>query len=174
MASYGSRSGRHSALPAAETDHPPSPSTPWPRGHRHCHLVALRGCLCQLRRWPTQRLPHQRAASLHFSCWDNETQDHQLCRHQSASTRTNSGDRRRGRDGATRHADDSARALTSVTSTVEKSAMTQPPQPPPTQVFAQQRRSGCGTLLVALLVLAIITAIVIVLGAFGLLGWIFS
>jgi hypothetical protein len=51
--------------------------------------------------------------------------------------------------------------------------MTQPPQqPPPTQVFAQQRRSGCGTLLVALLVLAIITAIVIFLGAFGLLGWI--
>ena len=48
------------------------------------------------------------------------------------------------------------------------------PQQPPTQVFAQQRRSGCGTLLVALLVLAIITAIVILLGAFGLLGWIFS
>jgi nitrate reductase NapE component len=67
-----------------------------------------------------------------------------------------------------------ARALTSVTSTVEKSAMTQPPQQPPTQVFAQKRRSGCGTLLVALLVLAIITAIVIFLGAFGLLGWIFS
>ena len=67
-----------------------------------------------------------------------------------------------------------ARALTSVTSTVEKSAMTQPPQQPPTQVFAQQRRSGCGTLLVALLVLAIITAIVIILDAFGLLGWIFS
>ena len=66
--------------------------------------------------------------------------------------------------------------LTSVTPTVEKSpAMTQPPpQQPPTQVFAQQRRSGCGTLLVALLVLAIITAIVIFLGAFGLLGWIFS
>ena len=52
--------------------------------------------------------------------------------------------------------------------------MTQPPpQQPPTQVFGQQRRSGCGTLLVALLVLAI-TAIVIFLGAFGLLGWIFS
>jgi hypothetical protein len=34
--------------------------------------------------------------------------------------------------------------------------------------------AGCGTLLVALLVLAIITAIVIFLGAFGLLGWIFS
>jgi hypothetical protein len=32
--------------------------------------------------------------------------------------------------------------------------MTQPPQQPPTQVFAQQRRSGCRTLLV----LAIITA----------------
>jgi hypothetical protein len=65
--------------------------------------------------------------------------------------------------------------LTSVTPTVEKSpAMTQPPQQPPTQVFAQQRRSGCGTLLVALLVLAIITAIVIFLGAFGLLGRIFS
>ena len=63
-----------------------------------------------------------------------------------------------------------ARAVTSVTSTVEKSAMTQPP----TQVFAQQRRGGCGTLLVALLVLAIITAIVIFLSAFGLLGWIFS
>ena len=47
--------------------------------------------------------------------------------------------------------------------------MTQPPQQPPTQVFAQQRRSGCGTLLVALLVLAIITAIVIFLGASGLL-----
>jgi hypothetical protein len=30
--------------------------------------------------------------------------------------------------------------------------MTQPPQQPPTQVFAQQRRSGCGMLLVALLV----------------------
>jgi hypothetical protein len=66
-----------------------------------------------------------------------------------------------------------ARAVTSVT-TVEKSAMTQPPRQPPTQVFAQQRRSGCGTLLVALLVLAIITAIVIFLAAFGLLGWIFS
>jgi nitrate reductase NapE component len=52
--------------------------------------------------------------------------------------------------------------------------MTQPRQQPPTQVFAQQRRSGCGTLLVALLVLAIITAIVIFLGAFGLLDWIFS
>ena len=50
--------------------------------------------------------------------------------------------------------------------------MTQPPQQPPTQVFAQQRRSGCGTLLVALLVLAIITAIVIFLGASGLLDWI--
>src|SRR5215211_226968 len=67
-----------------------------------------------------------------------------------------------------------ARALTSVTSTVEKSAMTQPPQQPPTQVFAQQHRSGCGTILVALLVLAVITAIVIFLGAFGLLDWIFS
>jgi len=55
-----------------------------------------------------------------------------------------------------------------------ESAMTQPPQQPPTQVFVRQRRSGCGTLLVALLVLAIITAIVIFLGAFGLLGWIFS
>ena len=64
--------------------------------------------------------------------------------------------------------------LTSVTPTVEKSAMTQPPQQPPTQEFPQQRRSGCGTVLVALLVLAIITAIVILLGAFGLLGWIFS
>jgi hypothetical protein len=53
--------------------------------------------------------------------------------------------------------------------------MTQPPpQQPPTQVFAQHRRSGCGTLLVALLVLAIITAIVIFLRAVGLLGWIFS
>ena len=53
--------------------------------------------------------------------------------------------------------------------------MTQPPpQQPPTQVFVKQRRSGCGTLLVALLVLAIITAIVIFLGAFGLLGWIFG
>jgi len=53
--------------------------------------------------------------------------------------------------------------------------MTQPPpQQPPTQVFVKQRRSGCGTLLVALLVLAIITAIVIFLGAFGLLGRIFS
>ena len=51
--------------------------------------------------------------------------------------------------------------------------MTQPALLPPTQV-AQQRRSGCGTLLVALLVLAIITAIVIFLGALGLLGWIFS
>jgi hypothetical protein len=66
-----------------------------------------------------------------------------------------------------------ARGLTSVTSPVEKRAITQPPQQPPTQV-AQQRRSGCGTLLVALLVLAIITAIVIFLGALGLLGWIFS
>ena len=66
--------------------------------------------------------------------------------------------------------------LTSVTPTGEKSpAMTQPPpQQPPTQVFVQQGRSGCGTILVALLVLAIITAIVIFLGAFGLLGWIFS
>jgi hypothetical protein len=51
--------------------------------------------------------------------------------------------------------------------------MTQPPQQPP-QVSAQQRRSGCGPLLVAILVLAIITAIVIFLGASGLLGWIFS
>ena len=55
-----------------------------------------------------------------------------------------------------------------------ESAMTRPPQQPPTQVFAQQRGSGCGTLLVALLVLAIITAIVIFLSAFGLLDWIFS
>ena len=52
--------------------------------------------------------------------------------------------------------------------------MTRPPQQPPTQVFAQQRGSGCGTLLVALLVLGIITAIVIFLSAFGLLDWIFS
>jgi len=52
--------------------------------------------------------------------------------------------------------------------------MTRPPQQPPTQVVAPQRGSGCGTLLVALLVLAIITAIVIILGAFGLLDWIFS
>ena len=51
----------------------------------------------------------------------------------------------------------------------EKPRNDQPPQQPPTQVFAQQRRSGCDTLLVALLVLAIITAIVILLGAFGLL-----
>jgi hypothetical protein len=36
------------------------------------------------------------------------------------------------------------------------------------------RPQRCGTLLVAVLVLAIITAIVIFLGAFGLLGWIFS
>jgi len=66
--------------------------------------------------------------------------------------------------------------LTSVTPTVEKSpAMTQPPpQQPPTQVFVQQRRSGCGTLLVALLALAIITAIVIFLCAIGLLSWIFN
>jgi hypothetical protein len=64
--------------------------------------------------------------------------------------------------------------LTSVTPTVKKSAVTQPPpRQPPTQVF-QQRRSGCGTLRVALPVLAIITAIVILLAAFGLLGWIFS
>jgi hypothetical protein len=57
----------------------------------------------------------------------------------------------------------------------ESPAMTQPPpQQPPTQVFVQHRRSGCGTVLVALLVLAIITAIVIFLGAVGLLGWIFS
>ena len=51
------------------------------------------------------------------------------------------------------------------------------PRPSPgmgIEVFVQQRRSGCGTLLVALLALAIITAIVIFLGAFGLLGWIFS
>jgi hypothetical protein len=39
--------------------------------------------------------------------------------------------------------------------------MTQPPEEPPREVFAQQRRSGCGTLLVALLVLAVITGIVI-------------
>ena len=52
--------------------------------------------------------------------------------------------------------------------------MTQPPEQPPTQVSAEQRRSGCGTLLVALLVLAIITAIVIFLDAFDLLAWIFS
>jgi hypothetical protein len=37
---------------------------------------------------------------------DNETQDHRLRRHQSAPTRTNSGDRRHGRDGATRRVDD--------------------------------------------------------------------
>jgi len=109
------------------------------------------------------------------SCWNTETQDHRLRRHQSAPTRTNSSDRRDSRDGATRRAlTIPARALTSVTSTVEKSAMTQPPQQPPTQVFAQQHRSGCGTILVALLVLAVITAIVIFLGAFGLLDWIYS
>src|SRR5215203_2419361 len=40
------------------------------------------------------------------SCWNNETQDHRLRRHQSAPTRTNSSDRRDSRDGATRRADD--------------------------------------------------------------------
>jgi hypothetical protein len=103
------------------------------------------------------------------------TQDHRLRRHQSAPTRTASGVIV---DTAAMVLPDAltipARALTSVTSTVEKSAMTQPPQQPPTQVFAQQHRSGCGTILVALLVLAVITAIVIFLGAFGLLDWIYS
>ena len=112
-------------------------------------------------------------ACLHFSCGD-ETQAHRLRRHQSAPTRTTPVIV----DKATMVLPDAltipARAVTSVTSTVEKSAMTRPTRQPPTQVFAQQRRSGCGTLLVALLVLGIITAIVIVLGAFGLLDWIFS
>jgi nitrate reductase NapE component len=76
--------------------------------------------------------------------------------------------------GATRRADDPGPSTNVGYIHRRESAMTQPPQQPPTQVFAQQRRSGCGTLLVALLVLAIITAIVIFLGAFGLLGWIFS
>jgi hypothetical protein len=53
-------------------------------------------------------------------------------------------------------------------------AMTQPPQQPPPTRIRPARRSGCGTLLVALLVLTIITGVVIFLGAFGLLGWIFS
>ena len=93
-----------------------------------------------------------------------------LRRHQSAPMRTNSVIVDTARMVLPDALTIPARAVTSVTSTVEKSTMTQPP----TQVFAQQRRSGCGTLLVALLVLAIITAIVIFLGAFGLLGWIFS
>jgi hypothetical protein len=84
--------------------------------------------------------------------------------------RTNSGDRRHGQDGATRRANDPGTGSNVGYLHRRESAMTQPP----TQVFGQQRRSGCGTLLVALLVLAIITAIVIFLGAFGLLGWIFS
>jgi hypothetical protein len=87
---------------------------------------------------------------------------------------TNSGDRRHGRDGATRRADDPGPSTNVGYIYRRESAMTQPPQQPPTQIFAQQRRSGCGTLLVALLVLAIITAIAIFLGASGLLGWIFS
>jgi hypothetical protein len=67
-----------------------------------------------------------------------------------------------------------ARALTSVTCSRREKRYDSTPQQPPTQVSAQQRRSGCGTLLVALLALGIITAIVIFLGAFGLPGWIFS
>ena len=48
--------------------------------------------------------------------------------------------------------------------------MTQPPpQQPPTQKFGQLRRSGCGTLLVALLVLAVITTVIMFLDSFGLL-----
>ena len=67
-----------------------------------------------------------------------------------------------------------ARALTSVTCSRREKRNDSTAAAAAAQVFAQQRRSGCGTLLVALLVLGIITAIVIFLGAFGLLGWIFS
>ena len=115
----------------------------------------------------------KRAAWLIFQLLGRRTQDHRLRRQQSGlrePTPVIVDTAAIAPDALTIR----ARALTSVTSTVEKSAMTQPPQQPPTQVFAQKRRSGCGTLLVALLVLAIITAIVIFLGAFGLLGWIFS
>jgi hypothetical protein len=70
----------------------------------------------------------------------------------------NFGDRRHRRDDATRRADDPGpstnvgyihRREKRYDSTAAAAADT---------VFAQQRRSGCGTLLVALLVLAIITA----------------
>src|SRR5215207_4334022 len=127
----------------------------------------------------TPAFPPDRASSADHlagrtSCWNNETQDHRLRRHQSAPTRTNSSDRRDSRDGATRRADDPGPSTNVGYIHRKESAMTQPPQQPPTQVFAQQRRSGCGTILVALLVLAVITAIVIFLGAFGLLDWIYS
>jgi hypothetical protein len=51
-----------------------------------------------------------------------------------------------------------ARALTSVTCRRRESAMNSTAAAAADTVFAQQRHSGCGTLLVALLVLAIITA----------------
>jgi hypothetical protein len=59
----------------------------------------------------TPAFPPDRASSADHlagrtSCWNNETQDHRLRRHQSAPTRTNSSDRRDSRDGATRRADD--------------------------------------------------------------------
>src|SRR5215218_9271640 len=64
------------------------------------------------------------------------TQDHRLRRHQSAPTRTASGVIV---DTAAMVLPNAltipARALTSVTSTEEESAMTQPPQQPPTQAF---------------------------------------
>jgi hypothetical protein len=68
------------------------------------------------------------------------------------------------------------RPLTSVTPTAENSpAMTQPPpQQPPTQVFVQHAAADAAPSSSPLLVLTIITGVVIFLGAFGLLGWIFS
>jgi hypothetical protein len=111
---------------------------------------------------------------LDCSCCDDETQDH---RHVDANPRLREPTPVIVDTAAMvlpRRADDT-RPSTSVGYIHRReSAMTQPPQQPPRQVFAQQRRSGCGTLIVALVVLAIITAIVIFLGAFGLLGWIFS
>jgi len=88
--------------------------------------------------------------------------------------RTNSGDRRHGRDGATRRADDPGpstnvgyihRREKRYDSTAAAAADTGIRPATPQRMRHAPRRP---------LVLAIITAIVIFLGAFGLLGWIFS
>jgi hypothetical protein len=94
----------------------------------------------------------KRAASLTFSCWDDATGrygDTQRGDDPGPSTNVGYIHRREKRH-------DSTAAATTDTG------------------IRPATRSGCGTLLVALLVLGIITAIVIFLGAFGLLDWIFS
>src|SRR5215207_4830896 len=87
----------------------------------------------------TQRPPHQRAASLIFQLLGQRNARSSAASSPIRADAKQLRDRRHGRDGATRRADDSGPSTNVGSSTVEKSAMTQPPpQQPPTQVFAQQ------------------------------------